>query len=378
MKLRITDLLDDYMDDDLPLEPMPQPEKQERPRMTRIPKPRRGKKYVQIAAGLLLAVSLSAVGWISFRGGASSGESLAAAGEAQEAPEASMEPSPEVAAEDTQNESLQETDGYFITSIGTLDQDITIMAEQVVRDGLTFTATMSMESNLQRVSGFNLEDAETFLVLSDGTQVYPTSASSESGGEDPFTIVDTYDFTGAMEESQLSGATLYMQIYQVTIQTEDGQQTVEGDWSVLVTEDAVAQADALPEAVLEPAPAAALDPEQDFFISDVTVSATGCSFWLHTRAEEYVLAPLGQLELAAENNMDATCYGFAVETEGSANLGELTLDTAQMATMGVTNTQNLVKCTVSWAEEIDPAAVTGLFFTDGTASVVADVDVYEY
>ena len=378
MKLRITDLLDDYVDDALPLDPLPQPEiPMEKPQRKQMPRRPRGKKYVQMAAAVVLVVSLSAVVWLSLGERSSGGASLTDVDMGEEAMEEPMEPSPEPVQEDIKAESLQE-DGYFLTGFATEDQGLTVMADQIVRSGLRFTVTLTVEADLQQVTGFTMDDAEPYLMLSDGTMVGPTEAGSQTDPENPFSVQDVYDFTGAVEESQLDGAVLYLVIQQVTIDTDSGSKTFRGDWSIMATGDEVALADQLPDGILETEPADTLRPDQDYFLSDVRVSAKECSFWLHTRADQYALAPLGQLDMAAEELTDATCYGFAIETADGTNLGEVTLETALMQTKGVTDTQNLVKCTVTWAQEIDPAQVTGVYFTDGTTSVTASIDAYEY
>ena len=81
MKIRITDLLDEYLDDDLPLDAMPDILPGDRPKQ----KPNRAvhclsnrKRAGQIVAAVLIVVSISVAGGLKLWGGGSAGKSLAA------------------------------------------------------------------------------------------------------------------------------------------------------------------------------------------------------------------------------------------------------------------------------------------------------------
>lgn len=79
MKIRITDLLDDYLDEDLPLDPIPEAGIQ-KSKSKRKSRPgtlhHRPSRAVQIAAGLVIVISLSAVAGMKLWCGGSKGASL--------------------------------------------------------------------------------------------------------------------------------------------------------------------------------------------------------------------------------------------------------------------------------------------------------------
>ena len=91
-----------------------------------------------------------------------------------------------------------------------------------------------------------------------------------------------------------------------------------------------------------------------------------------------MLVPQGQLALAAQQGSDETYYGFSILTDGTLDTASVTMDSSTMSTRGVTDTQNLVYCTVTWKETIEPTSITGLYFTDGTTGQTVEVSSYAY
>ncbi len=102
MKIRITDLLDDYLDEDLPLDPVPeagiQKSKSKRKSCPGAPH-HRPRRAVQIAAGLVIVISLSAVAGMKLWCGGNTGVSLAAGNTERYEQAEPQPPSPEPVAE---------------------------------------------------------------------------------------------------------------------------------------------------------------------------------------------------------------------------------------------------------------------------------------
>ena len=102
MKIRITDLLDDYLDEDLPLDPIPEAGIQ-KSKSKRKSRPgtlhHRPSRAVQIAAGLVIVISLSAVAGMKLWCGGNTGASLAAGNTERYEQADPQPPSPEPVAE---------------------------------------------------------------------------------------------------------------------------------------------------------------------------------------------------------------------------------------------------------------------------------------
>lgn len=94
MKVRITDLLDDYLDQDLPLDPIPDilPKQSGKP-MKKLRRSGRRKRWAQIVAAVLIVASVTTVGGFKLFCGGSTGNSLAAQPAALE--EQAVTPAPE-------------------------------------------------------------------------------------------------------------------------------------------------------------------------------------------------------------------------------------------------------------------------------------------
>ena len=117
---------------------------------------------------------------------------------------------------------------------------------------------------------------------------------------------------------------------------------------------------------------------QSFTVTDLEVSESGCTFWLHSDVSDFTLVPQGQLALAAQQDNQETYYGFSVLADENYGTGTITIESTAMSTRGVTDTQNLVYCTVTWKETVEPTSITGLYFTDGTTSQTVEVSSYLY
>lgn len=384
MKVRITDLLDDYLDQDLPLDPVPDllPRQSEK----KPKKPRRSgrhKRWGQIAAAVLIVVSVTTVGGFKLLCGGT-GKSLASQPAVQEEQAAAKEqtvisapePTAEAAAEPTPEPSdgiILEDGGYYNSTITVDGEDVNVSAGNLNRSGSTFTLTVTVDTQLENVTGFLLTDYQVYLVLLDGTTVEPTGASETPYLENPFVRDESYTFDDVTDETALETATLYLQIQSVTLMTEDSVANYTGSWDMGFS---IAGID-VPAAVSAEEYAGETIPEgQDFSITDLQVSESGCTFWLHTPVDNYMLVPQGQLTLAQQQGGGETYYGFSMLTGGSG--GTVTVDSTTMSNRGVTDTQNLVYCTVTWKEKIDPTEITGLYFTDGTTGLTADVSTYVY
>lgn len=387
MKIRITDLLDDYLDDDLPLDAMPEilPGDCPKPRAARkrhAPKKRLG----QIVAAVLIVASISAAGGIKLWGGGSAGKCLAAqpTGEAANPEIAAASPTAEPLPEPTAQmraaeapasaeETAIEDGGYVTTTISVVDSGLNISAGDLKRSGSDFQVNVSLEANLENVTGFLLDDADVLLILEDGTTFAPTGAAESADAENPFVRQEVYSFDDGISEEQLASATLLLQIRSVLVNTTETSSLYTGSWDIGLSEAGVSvMTDESAET------SATLSEGQDFTVTDLSVSATGCSFWLHTAADQFTLVPQGQLSLAVQQGGGETYYGFSLVTDGTLGMDAITIDSSAMSTRGVTDTQNLVYCTVTWKETIAPTSITGLYFTNGTSGQTVDVSSYVY
>ncbi len=387
MKIRITDLLDDYLDDDLPLDAMPEilPGDRPKPRPARkrhTPKKRLG----QIVAAVLIVASVSVAGGIKLWGGGSAGKSLAAqpAGEAANPEIAAASPTAAPLTEPTAQmkaaeapasaeETAIEDGGYVTTTISVADSGLNISAGDLKRNGSDFQVNVSLEANLENVTGFLLDDADVLLILEDGTTFAPTGAAESADPENPFVRQEVYSFDDGISEEQLASATLLLQIHSVLVNTTETSSLYTGSWDIGLSEAGVlVMTDESAET------SATLSEGQDFTVTDLSVSATGCSFWLHTAADQFTLVPQGQLSLAVQQGGGETYYGFSLVTDGTLGMDAITIDSSDMSTRGVTDTQNLVYCTITWKETIAPTSITGLYFTNGTSGQTVDVSSYVY
>ena len=372
MKIRITDLLDDYLDEDLPLDPIPEVGIQKSKRKSRPGAPHHSpRRAVQIAAGLVIVISLSAVAGMRLWCGGNTGASLAA-GNAELYEQADAQPpSPEPVAE---GDISAWPDGYETVSITSIEDQLSVTVSDVVQEGSRYRLTYTISTEIEHVTGFQLADAEVYLLLADDTIVTPTGSTETGSAENPFELRDVYEFSDLPEDAELDQAVLYVRIAQVTLTTTDGSIDVFGQWDVGFSGDNVLLDPAVPEETGTENSEALGDAE--FSVTDLEVSESGCSFWVHTKQDNYLMVPIGQLALVQESNPGTACYGISMVTDGNISPDNLTVSSSLMSTRGVTSTQNLVYCQVEWNGTIDPASILGMYFTDGTNS--AQVEVYAY
>ena len=372
MKIRITDLLDDYLDEDLPLDPIPEVGIQKSKRKSRPGAPHHSpRRAVQIAAGLVIVISLSAVAGMRLWCGGNTGASLAA-GNAELYEHADAQPpSPEPVAE---GDISAWPDGYETVSITSIEDQLSVTVSDVVQEGSRYRLTYTISTEIEHVTGFQLADAEVYLLLADDTIVTPTGSTETGSAENPFELRDVYEFSDLPEDAELDQAVLYVRIAQVTLTTTDGSIDVFGQWDVGFSGDNVLLDPAVPEETGTENTEALGDAE--FSVTDLEVSESGCSFWVHTKQDNYLMVPIGQLALVQESNPGTACYGISMVTDGNISPDNLTVSSSLMSTRGVTSTQNLVYCQVEWNGTIDPASILGMYFTDGTNS--AQVEGYAY
>ena len=385
MKIRITDLLDEYLDDDLPLDAMPDILPGDRPKQKpnrAVHRPSHRKRAGQIVAAVLIVASISVAGGLKLWCGGSSGSSLSdTAAAAELSPQAAEQTLEEATAEepDTDLEYTGDTpitDGGYVTSdISVGENGLTITAGEVSRDGSTYSLKVTIEVPMENVTGFLLDDYDVYLVLADGTVEEVTSSSETSYSEDPFARREFFTFDDGLSESELAAATLYLQIHSVALSTTDSTSLITGQWDMGFSESGYTIST---ETAPEESEAPTLAEGQSFTVTDLKVSQSGCTFWLHSDADQFTLVPQGQLALAAQQGSDESYYGFSILTDGTLDTSTVTIDSSTMSTRGVTDTQNLVYCTVSWKETIEPTSITGLYFTDGTTGQTVEVSSYAY
>ena len=382
MKIRITDLLDDYLDNDLPLDAMPDilPGDPHKPKKSTRHSAHR-KRGAQIVAAVLIVASISVAGGLKLWCGSPAGKSLSdQAVPADENPQtvekAAAEPA-EPTPEPTETAATEETPiidgGYTTTTISVDGSGLTVSAGNLRRSGTDYQLDISIDADVENVTGFQLSDMDVDLVLADGTSAMPVGAAESSEPENPFVLREVYSFDQELTEAQLQNATLYLYIRSVLVSTTEKSIPYAGQWYIGLSEEGVT----VPTEDSLDAPTT-LSEGQSFTVTDLTVSESGCTFWLHTDVRDFTLVPQGQLPLAAQQDDQWTYYSFSVLTDGTYGTGNMTIDSASMSTRGVTDTQNLVYYTVTWKETVDPTSITGLYFTDGTTSQTVEVTTYSY
>ena len=382
MKIRITDLLDDYLDNDLPLDDMPDilpgdPHKTKK--STRHSAHR--KRGAQIVAAVLIVASISVAGGLKLWCGSPAGKSLSSqavpAEEKSQTVEYSAAEPAERTLEPTETAATEETPitdgGYITTTISEDGSGLTVSAGNLRRSGTDYQLDISIDADVENVTGFQLSDMDVDLVLADGTSAMPVGAAESSEPENPFVLQEVYSFDQELTEAQLQNATLYLYIRSVLVSTTEESILYAGQWYIGLSEEGVP----VPTEDSQDAPTT-LSEGQSFTVTDLTVSESGCTFWLHTDVRDFTLVPQGQLSLAAQQDDQWTYYSFSVLTDGTYGTGTMTIDSAAMSTRGVTDTQNLVYYTVTWKETVDPTSITGLYFTDGTTSQTVEVTTYSY
>ena len=378
MKIRITDLLDDYLDDDLPLDAMPdillgdfrKPKKSTR-------RSSRRKCGAQIVAAVLIVASISVAGGLKLWCGGGAGKSLSAQAVPEEENPQTVEFAAAEAAEPAPTADTEETPitdgGYTTTTISVDGSGLTVSAGNLRRSGTDYQVDISIDTETENVTGFQLSDMNVDLVFADGSSAMPIGAAESSEAENPFMLRETYSFDPELTEAQLQSATLCLYIRSVMVNTTEESILYTWQWNIGLSEEGVS----VPIEDSLDAPVT-LSEGQSFTVTDLTVSQSGCTFWLHTNVRDFTLVPQGQLSLAAQQDDQWTYYSFSVLTDGTYGTGTMTIDSSSMSTRGVTDTQNLVYYTVTWKETVDPTSITGLYFTDGTTSQTVEVSSYLY
>ena len=381
MKIRITDLLDDYLDNDLPLDAMPDilPGDHHKPKKSQ---PNRHsthrKRGAQIVAAVLIVASISVAGGLKLWCGSPAGKSLSTAPAEQEpqlveytAAEAE-EPAPEPMQDAAAEETPITDGGYTTTTISVDGSGLTVSAGNLRRNGTDYQVDISIDTEAENVTGFQLSEMNVDLVLADGSSAMPIGTAESSEPENPFVLREVYSFDPELTEAQLQSATLCLYIRSVMVNTTESSILYTWQWNIGLSEEGVS----VPTDDLD-APTT-LPEGQSFTVTDLTVSESGCTFWLHTNIRDFTLVPQGQLSLAAQQDDQWTYYSFSILTDGTYGTGTMTIDSSSMSTRGVTDTQILVYYTVTWKETIDPTSITGLYFTDGTTSQTVEVSSYLY
>ncbi len=98
----------------------------------------------------------------------------------------------------------------------------------------------------------------------------------------------------------------------MTLTTTDGSIDVFGQWDVGFSGDNVLLDSAVPEET-EAANTETMG-DAEFSVTDLEVSESGCSFWVHTKQDNYLMVPIGQLALVQESNPGTACYGISMIT----------------------------------------------------------------
>ncbi len=82
----------------------------------------------------------------------------------------------------------------------------------MVKEGSRYRLTYTISTGIEHVTGFQLADAEVYLLLADDTIVTPTGSTETANAENPFELRDVYEFSDLPEDAELDQAVLYVRV----------------------------------------------------------------------------------------------------------------------------------------------------------------------
>lgn len=211
MDIRITDLLDEYMYDDIPLDQMVTEVRGE-PIFDQRKRPTARKRIGQIAAAILIVVSLSAAGMLYFGGGA--GEAGGSLTSVEETP--GTEPVEEMTPADNWT---SEDQGYTLTmeSLGISDHRLDFHVSVAPQDNMEYFSPVISTCRIETVDGETFDFSE--VTSSDGIV-----------GENMSLVYYTCWFVEMLVPDEIYKATIEFDGLQI-----NGEEPIEGHWSFNIT-----------------------------------------------------------------------------------------------------------------------------------------------
>ena len=365
MNLKITDLLDEYMGDGIPMDPVPVPDlrriKEAVMKQTdQTHRSIRPLRMVLIAAAVMLLLTGTVLGVIHYAGITDSLEERWETFGSEEMTQA-------------QKDFIEERSISVGESV--TDQGITVTVDSLTctTDTVYMLYTIELDPTVYDIEGRT--GISAFCSVSSMTVENAIFGAGEFGG---IGGLERMQFTALPEGADLGdgNTTLHVEIKEITYGEEDeygmkeadGQ--IQGDWSfsILLPElkaietkksDAVISFDTTLEfengIVLE--------------LRDIQVNESECAFSVRTDNADYIFVGgdgiQAQLARAAQPDVP-TFVMYANMADGSMVYGGVGMDYAPG--------EDVDKWTVQWATPIDPESIVSLTFSDGTTDIEVPLD----
>lgn len=357
MELKITDLLDDYMEEDILLNYMPVPENKriKEAAMNRIKKNRniRPLRVALLAAAIVVLLTGTVIGIYYTRISNTLEEDWNALAE---------------------TEMTQQQKEYVETRSADIGESVTNQGITITIDSVTCTTNAAylmihyefdpslydvenIDGCVDRMSHIWVENEEYGIIEADNTS---------GGGEKKeygIWMRKTVEIKGIPEGCSLNDGktTMYVEMTDIGFMRED-MEDVEGNWNFSFV---------LPEAdsaeTVTVAQEMTFDCGVSLLVSEVAVSESGCSFTVETDTDEYyfVVSEMAELARAAEPDL----YQFTVDAE----LEDGTIVPCTGAHMSLNEETGKDEWNISWAAPLDPDTVKSLIFGDGNSEIWVDL-----
>ena len=367
MNLKITDLLDTYWDENIPMDSMPVPSTKsiKEAAMKKVngrKKSLRPMRIALIAAAIIILLTGTVLGIMQYT---RMTESLEDRWETFGSAEMTTE----------QKDFIEERSADIGESV--TDQGITVTVDSVTCTTDTVYLMIHYVLNPEKYDTSNINmcfDSGTAMYVEN--EDYGTSDQFSGGGGDVpqegegYWVNRQVTFDGLPEDTNLGDGktTLHIDMTNIRCGWDDGtgmekaDETIEGNWSFAFLLPKSEKAEAkTSDAVLSFDTTLAFENGITLELSEIEVNDTGCSFSVKTDHEEYIFVggDGDQAMLARAAQPDVPCFTmFARMKDGGMVYGGANMDWEQE-----TDTD---RWTVEWATPIDPQSVDSLIFSDGT------------
>lgn len=360
MNLRITDLLDDYMDEQLYMDPaaVPDTKRIKEAAMKRIHRKKitRPVRVALIAAAIVVVLTGTVLAVIHYSG-------------ITDAMEQKWNASGSTEMTQEQKDFIEQRSADIGESV--TDQGITVTIDSVTCTGTTVNILYSVELDPEVYDLDRIEScADALTPIYVENEDYGTVRKSRGGsnGEPEENGVvwreSQVEFSDLPEGANLGDGktTLHMEMNTFWISATDAEDTlpdVTGTWNFAFLLPQVEATEAqTSDEVLNFENGVTLE------LSDITVEASGCKFAVQTETDEYFFTAGGEnaaLARAAEPDLLAFTVdalmadGTTVPSDG----GGMSYDAEQDADLW----------SIDWTAPLDPADVVSLIFSDGTTEI---------
>ncbi len=358
MELKITELLDEYEGEDIPLDwtVVPDMSRVKEATMKQIQEEKtvRPLRIVLVTAAVVAVLTGSAVAAVMYTKNADKMEE-----------NWNQLTSTEMTSE--QKDFIDQRSADLGESV--TDQGITITADSVTCTGNTVFLTYSIELDSEI---YDLDDLAscapdvegvTYIENADYGKFNQSTCSGSGSFMENGKVVreERLEFSDLPDGTRINDGktTLYMTFHDIWLGNQNGSDIpdVEGTWSFAIP---------LPEGEAIEAQTSDVTLEFDgqipITVSDITVDESGCKFTVETEDETYIFANDGEMAmLAGAAEPDAPIYTV------KAKLADGTAIPSTSASMN--NDDGLDRWNIEFVAPLDPETVVALIFSDGTESI---------